>query len=370
MLAALKGARRDIARHLADADPERVTSAQAAAFVELFAEIERLGGAGRVLYAKRAAESTAWRDEGHRSAASWMAEKTKTGMGEAIASLETAEALRSLPSTSDALRRGELSIAQAREITGAASAHPGAEAELLQAAADHGLKGLKESAARLRAASASAQEEKARYRAIHAARYLRHFRDAEGALRLDARLTPDAGAKLVSAIEAEAKLIFDEARKAQTREPSGAYAADALVALATGTGRRARGGDVRNAPPATVHIRVDIAALRRGHAKAGELCEIPGVGPVPVATATRVLSNSFVKLFLTDGVDVQSVCHIGRSVPAHVQSALEERTRRAWSPVVARSTVSRTTIGTCPMRTAARAPCPDSCACARGITTW
>jgi hypothetical protein len=342
MIAALKNARRDLGRHLAAADPDRVTSAQAAALVELFAEIERLGAAGRVLYARRAADSTVWRDEGHRSAASWLAAKTKTGLGDAMATFETAEALGSLPSTSEALRRGDLSISQAREITSAAAAHPETEAALLKAAAEHGLKGLKEKCAQVRAASHSARQENERYRAIHAARYLRHWQDADGAFRLDARLTPDAGAKLISAVGAEADARFTAARKAQDHEPPAAYAADALVALATGDTLASGSGALpasgtgpapasgtgaarRNGPGASVHIRVDQAALRRGHVKAGETCEIPGVGPVPVATATRALSDAFVKLFVTDGVDVQSVCHVGRSVPAHVQSALEER---------------------------------------------
>jgi hypothetical protein len=326
MIASLKNARREISRHLATADPDVVTSANAAALVELFAEIERLGAAGRVLYAKRAAESLVWRDEGHRSAASWMAAKTKSRMGEAMASLQTAEALGSLPSTSEALRRGELSVSQAREITAAASAHPEAEKALLKAAADHGLKGLREKCAQVRAASASAQQENARYRAIHAGRYLRHYNDADGAFRLDARLTPDAGAKLLSAIDARAKTVFDEARKAGTHESPAAYAADALVALASEDGRGStdRAGR-RSGPGTTMHIRVDHSALRRGHVRSGETCEIPVVGPGPVATATRALSDAFVKLFVTDGVDVQSVCHVGRTIPADVQSALEER---------------------------------------------
>ncbi len=326
MIAALKSARREIALHLADADPDRVTSAQAATLVELFAEIERLSAAGRVLYARRAADSAVWRDEGHRSAASWMAAKTKTGLGEAVASLQTADALGSLPSTSEALRRGDLSISQAREITTAASVHPEAEGALLKAAAEDGLKGLREKCAQVRAASSSAQQENERYRAIHASRYFRHYREVDGAFRLDARLTPDAGAKLVSAIETEAKTVFDQARKSGNHESSAAYAADALVTLVTGGGRKSgSGGAKRGGPGAVVHIRVDHSALRRGHVRPGETCEIPGVGPVPVATATEALSDAFVKLFVSDGVDVQSVCHVGRSVPAHVQSALEER---------------------------------------------
>jgi len=46
---------------------------------------------------------------------------------------------------------------------------------------------------------------------------------------------------------------------------------------------------------------------------------------VPVSTVRGMLSEAFVKLLVTDGVDVLTVCHVGRGVPAHVRSALEER---------------------------------------------
>jgi hypothetical protein len=331
VIATLRSVRQQIRRSLATGDPDRVTASQAATLVELFAEIERLGAAGRVLFARRAADAAVWRDEGHRSAASWMAAKTKMPMGDAAASLETAKALASLPATSAALRRGELSVAQTREITSAAALHPDAEQRLLQAASEQGMQGLRERCAQVRATANSARQENERHRAIHRSRYLRHYHDTEGAFRLDARLTPDAGAQLISAIEAEAKVAFDEARKTAERERSAAYAADALVALATGRARRADRTKSR-APASTMHLRVDLSALRRGHVKTGETCEIPGVGPVPVATARRALGDAFVKVFVTDGVDVQSVCHVGRTVPTHVQSALEERDPRCVVP--------------------------------------
>ena len=102
----LENARAEIARHLADADPDLVTAARAAELVTLFAEIERLGAAGKVLYAQRAAQSMVWRDEGHRSAASWMAQRTGIGIGEALGTLEASVALGSLPETTEALRKG------------------------------------------------------------------------------------------------------------------------------------------------------------------------------------------------------------------------------------------------------------------------
>jgi len=85
------------------------------------------------------------------------------------------------------------------------------------------------------------------------------------------------------------------------------------------------GGKAGGGSRATVCIRVDAAALRRGHVEGGETCAIPGVGPVPVALAHRQLSDANVKLLGVDAVDVLSVCHVGRSVPAPVQSTLDER---------------------------------------------
>ena len=50
MIATLTKAREDVARQLAGADPDRVTAAKAAELMTLFAEIERLGAAGKVLF--------------------------------------------------------------------------------------------------------------------------------------------------------------------------------------------------------------------------------------------------------------------------------------------------------------------------------
>jgi hypothetical protein len=298
LTAALEAARRDIGRDLAGADPDRVTVGQAADVVSLCVEVERLVGAVKVLFSDRAAQSTRWRDEGHRSAASWMAEKSGTGVGDALSALEMSSALASLPETADALRRGELSGPQLKIIAGAAGENPRTETELLRAAAEQSLKGLKERAAQVRAASSSAEQEQARSRAIYAARYVRHWVDPDGAFHLDAKLTPDAGAKLLSALKAEADFRFNEARKAAVHENPPAYLADALVALVTGepvgpssedpssedptsegtaaagssraSGPRATGPRATG-PRATVVIRVDATALRRGHAKAGEM---------------------------------------------------------------------------------------------------
>ena len=107
-----------------------------------------------MLYAGRAAQGIVWRDEGHRSAASWMAQKTGTALGEAVGMFETSEALQDLPETTDALRRGELSGPQVKVIAQGAAGRRGSERELLQRAASGSFTGLKEHAAQLRAGRA------------------------------------------------------------------------------------------------------------------------------------------------------------------------------------------------------------------------
>ena len=311
-----------VAAYLAALEPERITTAQATELFGLFAELTRLGSAGQVLLTPRVAESDTWKNEGHRSAASWVAKATGTGLGDAIATVETAERLRSLPRTTEALRTGMLSAPQVREIAAAAAGRPSAELQLLEAATTCTLKGLKDQCRQVRAITGSAEAENARHEAVRRSRFFRHWSDPDGAFRGEFKITPDAGARLLSSLDVRANELFDRARKSDDRESPAAYAADALVDLVTRSA-----GDATTKPTGStvVHVRVDASALRRGHVEDGEVCEIPGVGPVPLSTARSLMSEAFIKLFVTDGVDVLSVSHAGRAVPARVRSAIEER---------------------------------------------
>jgi len=332
----------DIRGELADFDPDLITTGDAALLLGLFTAVERAGVAGQTLVARRAAESRQWRDEGHRSPAFWVAKTTGTAPGQAVGLIENSEALLSLPQTSEALVRGELSGVQLKEIAAVAGRNPGVEKGLLEAAERHGLKGLREECLRVKARSVSETEARARYQEIRRNRSLHLWTDHEGVGRVDARLAPDDFARVVGAVRTEANAVFREARRAGHREPGAAYDADALVALVTGTGatgssgsgssgsgpsgtggRSGGGGSQR--PPTMMHLRVDLAALRRGNLDDGEVCEIPGVGPVPLATAVNEVGEAILKVIIGDGVDVRTVAHIGRAVPAHLRSALENR---------------------------------------------
>jgi hypothetical protein len=219
-----------------------------------------------------------------------------------------------------------------KEIASAAAVDPGAEGDLLEAAGGHSLRGLKDQCRRVRARSAGEADARARYEEIRRNRYLLMWTDRDGAGRLEAKLTPDAMARVMSGINAETNAIYDEARKAGRHEPPIAYAADALVSLVGDRGTTPVTGSGRRGPTTVMHLRVDLAALRRGSLADGEICEIPGVGPVPLATAVNELGDAIVKVMVTDAVDVAAVCHVGRAVPSHIRSALEERDQTCVVP--------------------------------------
>ncbi|MGD0314273.1 MAG: DUF222 domain-containing protein [Acidimicrobiales bacterium] len=333
----------DLRTALSGFDPELVDGPDAARLLEVFAEIEKLAAGGKLLAARRVESSNIWRRTGHRSAAAHVAEATGTGMGPAITALEAARQLGSLPATDEAMRKGRLSEAQVKEIAGAAVVHPGAEQELVEAAGKQPMSVLK---LRCRRVRASGQDQNATYAAIRRRRYLRNWIDDDGAVRLDARLTPDEGARLVAAVKYQADRLARQARRAGVDEPNKAVAADALVLLACGVAGTAaedagatggRNGSTRprtGAPgtkgtvagPATMlHVRVDHAALVRGHLEPGEICEIPGIGPIPVDVARRLAVDSILSVLVTDGVDVMTVAHAGRTIPASLRRALIER---------------------------------------------
>jgi len=302
-----------------DLEPRCLRGEDAARFLSLFAEAERLAGVGKALMARRVEETSLHTREGHRSAAEYVAAKTGTSVGAAGRELETARRLENLPETSQAWRNGKLSEAQAKEIASAASADPSAEAELLAAAANKPLAQLAERCRQVRAAAVA--DEKAHHDALHRSRYLRHWTGQDGAFRMDLRTTPDAGAAILAGLEPFQEQIFAESRAAARRDKAEAHAADALVAMA----RAATTAGGAEASKATVGVRVDAAALERGRVEGEETCDIPGVGPVPVATARALLGDAAVKLVISRGVDVVSVVHLGRTVTAHQRSALEQR---------------------------------------------
>src|SRR5437588_6639846 len=87
---------------VAGVDVDVLDATDAARVVEECAECERVLAALRVFATASLEDKALWRREGFRSAAAWMASKTGTAVGPAMATLEMVEQLDHLPATAAA----------------------------------------------------------------------------------------------------------------------------------------------------------------------------------------------------------------------------------------------------------------------------
>jgi hypothetical protein len=311
-----------VSSFLSSFDPDRYDGGDASVLVSAFAALERLAVSGKALAAARAARAECHLGTGERSVAEWLAKETGDPMGEAVDILKVGRAASSHPGVGEALRRGELTKHKASLIVDAVGVNPSAEDEILKEAAEGSHRQVKEACQRAKAASFSQEDERKKRERLHRSRFCRTFTDREGAFRLEAGLSPEVGARLLSQLTKETDRLFSAARKDGIADSADNYRADALVSLlSSSTGR----SGTTEEGPAHLHIRVDLSALRRGHLGQGEICEIPGVGPVAVAVAREVLGEALCDLVITDGTDVTTICHLGRSIPKSLKTALIER---------------------------------------------
>src|SRR5688572_100006 len=63
--------------------------------------------------------------------------------------------------------------------------------------------------------------------------------------------------------------------------------------------------------------------MKRGHAVAGETCEIRGLGPVSVQALRELLPDAAIELILTNGVDIWNVTSLARQPIATQQTVLD-----------------------------------------------
>ena len=367
----MNGVREAVSRFAAGFDPALISAADAERIVTDAAAAENMLATVKALAAARVAETELWRRRGDASAAHHLARTSGTSVAKARQALEAAGRLSTLPAVAAAARRGELSPAQLAPITDAASRTPAAERRLLTAAGSTSLGELLDACARTKAAADPDHE--ARHGAIHAGRFLRRRRCEDGAGELHYRSTLEEVAEIYAVVRAHADRCFRAARADGRREPSEAHLADGLLAAARAAVVRTTAAttaapeppppsedvaDITAAPeppppsedvadtctendpvaddramppsspppvPAKVVVRIDWDALLRGWPIDGEVCEIAGLGPVPVSAVRAMIGcgNAFLAAVVTRGVDVVNVAHLGRSPTAYQRSALQ-----------------------------------------------
>ena len=88
-------------------------------------------------------------------------------------------------------------------------------------------------------------------------------------------------------------------------------------------------GDGCDVPPASAHIivRVDHAALVRGHVEGDEQCEIDGIGPVPVSDVVQYMSDPFITVLTETGQEAALVSTTTRLIRKPLRIALDQRDR-------------------------------------------
>ena len=403
-------------------DPDLLTVAQAAEGIREATEIEKAAAGMRLRLSRRIDNEGFWGGGGDRSAEDWLAKLTGQSKADAARDLECSRRLKALPGADDAVRNGELSPDQAKEVADGAAADPAAEKELLDTARRGSFGELRRKAKARK--SAALGDDTARHAAAHRNRgYKRGVNDKgeawgshNGPAHHDARLN--------ALLKPFRNRLFAKARREGRRERFEATEYDALMAAlgiedidevadtgrddldagATATGTpppapssgpaattdpeptppssgpdrpttgptpTAQGapaptdcpappapdsptpadGSASSAPEASTAadrparpplqdapahrapapgrdlpltparlvsrpnvaliMRIDAAALRRGHTVAGELCDIDGVA-VTVADILEFLPQAAISVVIQDGVDAFNVTNFSR----------------------------------------------------------
>jgi hypothetical protein len=274
---------------------------------------DELGSIVRVVDGMIAKTAKRISETSDRDGAAQVAHLLGVGRGEVRGAIETARRLEQLPATDAAVREGALTADQAQMIAAAATKNPAAEQDLL-AVAEQGLVPLRDACVKARAA---VENPSARAKRHHMQRRFGMWTDADGMIAGKFRLAPEVGGPIKAVFEAAVQRIFRDHKAGTDHEPNEAYAADAFATFVLGDRETsAKGAD------ATVHIIVDHGALMRGGTADGEVCEVPGVGPVDVGWVRELIGSAFLTAVVKRGKDILTVAHLGRHVPVEVQTAL------------------------------------------------
>ena len=143
-----------------------------------------------------------WKHAGFATMAEWMAAKTGDPVPVLVGLLDTAKKLERCAATAEAFAAGEVSVAAVREIAAAVAVDPTAEAQLLAVAQAGDHRRLVDTAARVRQAARSAEDEAARHARLRARRFARTRTDTDGLVILNAGFAPKDWAPFASALRA------------------------------------------------------------------------------------------------------------------------------------------------------------------------
>jgi hypothetical protein len=132
-------------------------------------------------------------------------------------------------------------------------------------------------------------------------------------------LEPHVGTPILTRAEAEAQRLHRAAKKADKAEPFERHLADAYAKMLSGSS--VKGPATR--PEFVVVVSHEVAARGWKDVEPGELCEIPGVGPLSPQVAKDIAQDAFLNGVFFDGKDLRHFKRWSRNVPVEVMVALE-----------------------------------------------
>ena len=245
-----------------------------------------------------------------------VARTTGVSLGKAKAAVDTGNSLKSADEVRDAFRSGELSLDQASEIATAENASPGSSTELLKLAQDESFQTLREKS---RKVVLEAEQHRGLAERQHEARRARSYRDDLGMIAINLLLEPHVGVPLVNRAETEAGRLFRAAKRDGNQEPFERHLADAYACLLSSTGSTAKACK----PELVVLVSHEIAKRGWKEVQEGEMCKIPGVGPISVESAREIASDAFLTGLFYDGTDLRHFRRWTRNTPVEVLTALQ-----------------------------------------------
>ncbi len=253
----------------------------------------------------------AWEVDGPLSPAGWLAHNTPVTRSRAHRQVRTARVIHDHGDTAQALRAGVVSVTQAETVARAGgqgrdellTEH---ERVLLDAASTMGEDDFEQLVKQWNR-MADDQLGRASTRHIYENRYLHLHATFAGAVVVDGRLDPAAGAKLQAALE---KRVRPDPTDDPDPRTAAQLRADALIDMvddaesATASKRRSK---VR----ANVNVIVDLPTLQGEGWASRSRAELVGIGPAALETVRRLLCDSHLTRIVTNGTS--QVLDVGRN---------------------------------------------------------
>jgi hypothetical protein len=287
----------------ADLEPELLGRAAARRLLEAYAKAERLAAFGVAALARKLDDAPE------------VARVTGTSLGKAKETVATGRVLSDSAELSSALQQGDISLEQAREIARAEASAPGAAEDLVGVAKEESFHVLRDKARKAMLEAEQHKDLAARQRAVRRAR---SYSDELGMVNIHLAFEPHVGTPIVARAEAEAARLARAARKNHSPEPFERHLADAYTALLRGSGK---GRPKR--PELVVLVSHEVTQRGWRDVRKGELCKIPGVGPVSAQVAREIAQDAFLNGVFYDGVDLRHFARWSKHIPIEVAVALE-----------------------------------------------